>query len=100
MHDIALSIMRPLSKGVNISDRGDDDSSLVEPAAPMHLKGYQIEGGLLRTGAANFSTSRLKLQDNNLIVIESAEAAAAFMRALEARYVRGEAFDLRQQSSP
>jgi hypothetical protein len=36
----------------------------------------------------------------NLIVIESAEAAAAFMRALEARYVRGEAFDLRQQSSP
>jgi hypothetical protein len=58
MHDIALSIMRPVSKGVNLPDRGDDDSSLVEPAAPMHLKGYQIEGGLLRTGAANFSASR------------------------------------------
>ena len=92
--------MRPVSKGVNISDRGDDDSSLVEPAAPMHLKGYQIEGGLLRTGAANFSSSHLKFQDNNFIVIGNAEAAAVFMRALEARYVRGEAFDLRQQSSP
>jgi hypothetical protein len=96
MHDIALSIMRPVSKGVNISDRGDDDSSLVEPAAPMHLKGYQIEGGLLRTGATNFSSSRLKLQDNNLIMIGSVEAAAAFTRALEARHVCGDAFDLRQ----
>ncbi len=64
------------------------------------MKSCQIEGGLLRTGAANFSASRLKLQDNNLIMIGSAEAAAAFMRALEARYVRGEAFDLRQQTSP
>jgi len=85
MHDIALSIMRPVSKGVNLSGRGDDDSSLVEPAAPMHLKGYQIEGRLPRTGAVNFSSSRLKLQDNNLIMIGSAEAAAAFMRALETR---------------
>ena len=77
MHDIALSIMRPVSKGVNISDRGDDDLSLVEPAAPMHLKGYQIEGGLLRTGAANFSASGLKWQDNDHVGVESAEAAAA-----------------------
>jgi hypothetical protein len=61
MRDVALSIMRPASKGVNMSDRGDDDSSLVEPAAPMHLKSYQIEGGLLRTGTTNFSSSRLKL---------------------------------------
>jgi len=44
MHDIALSIMRPVSNGVNLPGRGDDDSSLVEPAAPMHLKSYQIEG--------------------------------------------------------
>ena len=76
--------------------RGDDDLSLVEPAAPMHLEDYQIEGGLLRTGTANFSASRLKLQDNNFIMIGSAEAAAAFMRALEARYVCGDAFDMRQ----
>jgi hypothetical protein len=32
---------------------------------------------LLRTGAANFSASGLKHQDNDLIVIECAEAAAA-----------------------
>jgi phosphatidylserine/phosphatidylglycerophosphate/cardiolipin synthase-like enzyme len=38
----------------------------------MHLKSYQIDGRLLRTGAANFSASGLKRQDNDLIVIESA----------------------------
>jgi hypothetical protein len=32
---------------------------------------------MLRTGAANFSASGLKRQDNDLIVIETAEAAAA-----------------------
>jgi phosphatidylserine/phosphatidylglycerophosphate/cardiolipin synthase-like enzyme len=42
----------------------------------MHLKSYQIDGRLLRTGAANFSASGLKRQDNDLIVIESATAAA------------------------
>jgi phosphatidylserine/phosphatidylglycerophosphate/cardiolipin synthase-like enzyme len=42
----------------------------------MHLKSYQIDGRWLRTGAANFSTSGLKRQDNDLIVIESAEGAA------------------------
>jgi hypothetical protein len=34
-----------------------------KPAAPMHLKSYQIDGRLLRTGAANFSASGLKRQD-------------------------------------
>jgi len=29
-------------------------------SAPMHLKSYQIDGQLLRTGAANFSASGLK----------------------------------------
>ena len=45
-------------------------------ASPMHLKSYQIDGRLLRTGAANFSASGLKRQDNDLIVIESSGAAA------------------------
>jgi phosphatidylserine/phosphatidylglycerophosphate/cardiolipin synthase-like enzyme len=45
-----------------------------ESSAPMHLKSYQIDGKLLRTGAANFSASGLKRQDNDLIVIESADA--------------------------
>ena len=42
-----------------------------ENSDPMHLKCYQIDGRWLRTGAANFSASGLKRQDNDLIVIES-----------------------------
>ncbi len=57
----------------------------------MHLKSYQIDGRLLRTGAANFSASGLKRQDNDLIVIESAGAAASFKRNFDARYASGEA---------
>jgi phosphatidylserine/phosphatidylglycerophosphate/cardiolipin synthase-like enzyme len=58
---------------------------------PMHLKSYQIDGTLLRTGAANFSASGLKRQDNDLIVIESAGAAASFKRNFDARFATGEA---------
>ena len=57
----------------------------------MHLKSYQIDGRLLRTGAANFSASGLKRQDNDLIVIESAGAAASFKRNFDARFATGEA---------
>jgi phosphatidylserine/phosphatidylglycerophosphate/cardiolipin synthase-like enzyme len=64
--------------------------------APMHLKSYQIDGRLLRTGAANFSASGLKRQDNDLIAIESADAAAAFKRAFDARFASGETSDAGQ----
>jgi phosphatidylserine/phosphatidylglycerophosphate/cardiolipin synthase-like enzyme len=57
----------------------------------MHLKSYQIDGRLLRTGAANFSASGLKRQDNDLIVIESAEAVASFKGNFDARFANGEA---------
>jgi phosphatidylserine/phosphatidylglycerophosphate/cardiolipin synthase-like enzyme len=57
----------------------------------MHLKSYQIDGRLLRTGAANFSASGLKRQDNDLIVIENAEAAAAFKHTFDAQFTSGEA---------
>ena len=59
-------------------------------SAPMHLKSYQIDGRLLRTGAANFSASGLKRQDNDLIIIESVDAAAAFKRNFDARFAKGE----------
>jgi phosphatidylserine/phosphatidylglycerophosphate/cardiolipin synthase-like enzyme len=62
-----------------------------ETSDPMHLKSYQIDGRLLRTGAANFSASGLKRQDNDLIVIESAEAAASFKHNFDARFANGEA---------
>jgi phosphatidylserine/phosphatidylglycerophosphate/cardiolipin synthase-like enzyme len=58
---------------------------------PMHLKSYQIDGKLLRTGAANFSASGLKRQDNDLIVIESRAAAASFKRNFDARFAGSEA---------
>jgi hypothetical protein len=57
----------------------------------MHLKSYQNDGRLLRTGAANFSASGLKRQDNDLIVIESGGAATAFKHAVDARFASGEA---------
>ena len=44
----------------------------------MHLKSYVIDGQLLRTGSANFSTSGENAQDNDLIVIRDAGAAAKF----------------------
>jgi phosphatidylserine/phosphatidylglycerophosphate/cardiolipin synthase-like enzyme len=55
----------------------------------MHLKTYQIDGKFLRTGAANFSASGLKRQDNDLIVIESANVAANLKRNFDARYGGG-----------
>src|SRR6202007_3368957 len=44
----------------------------------MHLKAYAIDGQLLRRGSANFSTSGENAQDNDLIVIRDAGAAAKF----------------------
>lgn len=44
----------------------------------------------MRTRAANFSASGLKHQDNDLIVIENAGAAAAFKRTFDARFASGQ----------
>jgi hypothetical protein len=41
----------------------------------MHLKSYQMDGRLLRTGVANFSASGLKRQDNDLIAISARRPA-------------------------
>lgn len=57
----------------------------------MHLKSYQIDGRWLRTGAANFSASGLKRQDNDLLIIESQAAATAFERRFDAIFTGGEA---------
>ncbi|HEX3497026.1 MAG TPA: phospholipase D-like domain-containing protein [Methylocella sp.] len=60
----------------------------------MHLKSYQIDGRWLRTGAANFSASGLKRQDNDLLVIDSKDAAEAFKRRFEAIFAQGEILPL------
>jgi phosphatidylserine/phosphatidylglycerophosphate/cardiolipin synthase-like enzyme len=49
----------------------------------MHLKAYEIDGTLLRTGSANFSTSGENAQDNDLIVIRDPAAAAKFKAHFE-----------------
>jgi phosphatidylserine/phosphatidylglycerophosphate/cardiolipin synthase-like enzyme len=56
----------------------------------MHLKSYQIDGRWLRTGAANFSASGLKRQDNDLLVIDNQTAAAAFERRFDAMFAQGQ----------
>ena len=73
------------------NDKGvDGRREAIHRVVRIALKSYQIDGKLLRTGAANFSASGLKRQDNDLIVIESAGAAASFKRNFDARFASGE----------
>jgi phosphatidylserine/phosphatidylglycerophosphate/cardiolipin synthase-like enzyme len=55
----------------------------------MHLKSFEVDGKVLRTGATNFSASGEKQQDNDSIVVESVGAAAAFERVFEAMFAAG-----------
>ena len=55
------------------------DNVRIKRAGPfMHLKAYAIDGEVLRTGSANFSASGETRQDNDLVVIRDAGAAAKF----------------------
>ncbi len=58
------------------------------PGPLMHLKGYAVDGRILRTGSANFSPSGLKRQDNDLIVIADPDEIRAFESAFEAMWRR------------
>lgn len=61
------------------------DNVRIKRGGPFtHLKAYAIDGTVLRTGAANFSTSGENAQDNDLIVIRDAGATAK----LEAHFER------------
>jgi phosphatidylserine/phosphatidylglycerophosphate/cardiolipin synthase-like enzyme len=55
-----------------------DDVRIKQSGPLMHLKAYSVDGEILRTGSANFSASGERQQDNDLIVIRDAEAAAKF----------------------
>jgi exodeoxyribonuclease V alpha subunit len=46
--------------------------------AAMHLKGYWVDHGLLRTGSANFSRSGETRQDNDLMALQGASVCARF----------------------
>lgn len=54
----------------------------------MHLKSYQVDGRVLRSGSANFSVSGEVHQDNDLIVIENPQAATRFREAFERLWSR------------
>lgn len=56
----------------------------------MHLKSFQIDGRILRTGSANFSFSAGAYQDNDLLVVESPQAAARFRDHFERLWARPE----------
>jgi len=55
----------------------------------MALKSYQINGRWLRTGAANFSASGLKRQENDLLVLDNQAAARAFEKHFGAIFAEG-----------
>lgn len=54
----------------------------------MHLKAYQVDGKIIRTGAANFSYSGMRKQDNDLLLIESGQLAEQFVRRFEKLWTR------------
>jgi phosphatidylserine/phosphatidylglycerophosphate/cardiolipin synthase-like enzyme len=58
------------------------------PAPFMHLKNYLVDGALLREGAANFTRSGLKRQDNSLIALRCPEAARIFQDHFNAMWGR------------
>ncbi len=54
----------------------------------MHMKAYTIDGRWLRTGSANFSWSGETRQDNDIVIIDSPQAARAFTRRFEILWAR------------
>lgn len=59
------------------------------PRSPwMHLKSYLVDGRLLRMGAANFSASGLKQQDNDLLISDDAGLVKRFQSHFEAMWRR------------
>lgn len=54
----------------------------------MHLKSYQVDGRVLRSGSTNFSISGAVYQDNDVIVIDSPQAAARFRETFERLWAR------------
>ncbi len=56
----------------------------------MHLKSYCVDGQTLRAGAANFSASGLKHQDNDLMILRGPTACAGFDAAFSEMWEDGQ----------
>jgi phosphatidylserine/phosphatidylglycerophosphate/cardiolipin synthase-like enzyme len=79
-------------RGASIEDIADAPNLDVRRKARgrdlMHLKSYQVDGRVLRSGSANFSVSGEVYQDNDLVVIDSPQAAARFRETFERLWAR------------
>ncbi|HTV33528.1 MAG TPA: phospholipase D-like domain-containing protein [Methylocella sp.] len=56
----------------------------------MHLKCYQIDDRILRTGSANFTPRGLKKQNNDLVIALDTRAVAKFKREFETHFANGQ----------
>jgi phosphatidylserine/phosphatidylglycerophosphate/cardiolipin synthase-like enzyme len=54
----------------------------------MHLKAYQVDNRFFRTGSANFSFSGERRQDNDILAVESRDAAGAFAARFDELWAR------------
>jgi phosphatidylserine/phosphatidylglycerophosphate/cardiolipin synthase-like enzyme len=55
----------------------------------MYLKAYVVDSRVARTGAANFSTSNLKRQDNDLVLITAPDVVRAYEGVFAILWDRG-----------
>jgi phosphatidylserine/phosphatidylglycerophosphate/cardiolipin synthase-like enzyme len=53
-----------------------------------HLKAYEVDGKVLRTGSANFSPGAEKSQDNDLVIVHDPTAVAAFVAKFDEMWNR------------
>ena len=83
---MSLDNEHPLAK---LSRMRNVEIKLKAPAdGSMRLKGYSVNGSLLRIGSANESHSNLERQDNDLVVITEKDAVAAFDHKFDAMWGR------------
>ena len=57
-------------------------------ASWMHLKGYAVDGQVLRSGSANFTYAGEREQDNDLVLVPSTNAVASFEHNFEIMWNR------------
>lgn len=73
---------RASAAGLDALERAGATIRYKDPTRPlMHLKAYCVDGALLRVGAANFSASGLKRQNNDLELARGPGVCAAFEKA-------------------
>lgn len=94
-HGVVVRIVLDPRERHNFVRLGDlSDNVRIKRGGPfMHLKAYEIDGALLRTGSANFSASGESAQDNDLVVIRDASAAAKFEVHFERMWDSAEPMD-------